>query len=68
MSLSHNSPAGKLPDYLGRADLLRLDLSEVEPDRILRGSPITGHDNQPVLEAVRLPEWLAPFEPERGGQ
>jgi hypothetical protein len=68
MSLSDDLPAGKVPDYLGRADLLHLDLSKAATGRLLRGSPITGHDNQPVVEAERLTEWSAPFESEWGGQ
>jgi hypothetical protein len=47
-----------LPDYLGRDDLLALGIDPDEADTILRHSPLTGHDGQPVVEADRVAELL----------
>jgi hypothetical protein len=46
-------------DYLDRNALMALGISDVVADRLMLGSPLTGHDGQPVVEAERLPELLA---------
>jgi hypothetical protein len=44
--------------YLDRDGLLALGLDETAVDRLLGGSPLTGHDGRPVIEAGRLPDQL----------
>jgi hypothetical protein len=49
-------------DYLGRDDLLALDLDPATIDRLLCDTPHTGHGGQPVVAAERLDELLADLE------
>jgi hypothetical protein len=44
--------------YLGRADLEALGLPPAVVSRLLRNTPFTGHDDEPVVEADRLQELL----------
>jgi hypothetical protein len=44
--------------YLDRDALLALDLSEEDVDRLLRGTPLSGHYRRPVVEATQLAELL----------
>jgi hypothetical protein len=48
-----------MDDYLDRDALLALDLDPATVDRLLRDSPLTGHDGRPVVEAERLADLLA---------
>jgi hypothetical protein len=50
-------------DYLDRDGLLALGLAQTTVDRLLRDSPMTGHDGRPVVEADRLSDLLD----QRGG-
>jgi hypothetical protein len=43
-------------DILGKFWLEMLDIDETEVDRLLRETPLTGHEGQPVVESERLPE------------
>jgi hypothetical protein len=45
-------------DYLDRSGLLALGLDEADVTRLLRDTPLTGHDGRPVIETKRLPELL----------
>jgi hypothetical protein len=47
-----------MTDYLGRDDLLALDLTDEEADAVLSLSGITGHGGEPCVEAARLDELL----------
>jgi hypothetical protein len=46
-------------DYLDRGGLLTLDLDEPVVDRLLRDTPLRGHDGRPVVAAADLPDLLA---------
>jgi hypothetical protein len=47
------------PDYLDRDALRALSLAGPLVDRLLRDTPLSGHDGRPVVEAERLPDLLA---------
>lgn len=49
-------------DYLGRYDLLALNIDEAIVDRLLLETSLYGHDRQPVVEADRLNDLLALLE------
>jgi hypothetical protein len=42
------------PDYLDRDGLLALGLDEPAVDRLLRDTPLSGHDGRPVVAAADL--------------
>jgi hypothetical protein len=48
-----------MDDYLDRDALAALDLDPDTIDRLLRDSPLSGHNGRAVIEAERLPELLA---------
>ena len=53
-----------MPDYLDRELLLALDIDAATAERLLRGTPYSGHDGRPVIEADGLPDLLAQIDPE----
>jgi hypothetical protein len=46
------------PDYLAAADLAALGLDAATIARLLRDTPLSGHDGKPVVEAERLADLL----------
>jgi hypothetical protein len=53
-----------MADWLGRDDLLALDIDPAVVDRLLRDSPHTGHGGQPVVPAEQLDDLLGMIERE----
>ena len=56
-----------MTDYLDRDALRALDIDEAAIDRLLRSTPLSGHDGRPVVEADRLDELLEMLHREEGG-
>jgi hypothetical protein len=48
----------RVPDYVGIDDLLALGFDPAQATDILRHSPLSGHDAQPLVEFERLAELL----------
>jgi hypothetical protein len=55
-------------NYMGRDDLLALDLDESVVDRLLRDTRHSGHDGRPVLDADRLDDLVAMLDREGRGE
>jgi hypothetical protein len=46
-------------DYLGRTDLLALGIDPATVCHLLRHTPLTGHDGQPVVTTEQVEQLLA---------
>ena len=55
-----------MSDYLDRAALLALAIDPAIVDRLLRDTPLSGHDGRPVIEAERLDDLLGLLDREEG--
>jgi hypothetical protein len=53
-----------MSDYLDRDDLTALGLDPAIIERLLRDTPLTGHDGRPLVAAADLPDLLARAEEE----
>jgi hypothetical protein len=53
-------------DYLGRDDLLALGIGEADVDRLLRGTPLSGHGGRPIVESEGLAELVEQRHRDRG--
>jgi hypothetical protein len=56
------------PDWLGRDDLLALDIEPVTADAILARWGLRGHGGRLCIEAERLDDYLGLLEWEQGGE
>jgi hypothetical protein len=52
------------PDYLDRAALEDMGIDAAAIGRLLRDTPLSGHDGRPVVEAERLDDLVAELEEE----
>jgi hypothetical protein len=68
IAVQRGGPVMSPDPYLDRDGLLALDIDPADVDRLLRNTPLTGHDGRPVVEAERLPELLEMLRRERGGR